>query len=92
MPPNHSKVISLLELDPVLLKYIDKSKSIELRDIYKKCVSSLKIFRKKHLEMAIHYISDQAKKEEMGKGTGGTEFISFLATTKKETKMKIDEK
>ena len=87
MPPNHSKVISLLELDPVLLKYINKSKSIELRDAYKKCVSGLNIFRKKHLDMAIHYISDQAKKEKMGEGTGGTEFISFLTTARKETQL-----
>ena len=92
MPPNHSKVISLLELDPILLKYLNKNKSIELKDAYKKCVSGLNIFRKKHLEMAIHYISDQEKKGEEGEGTGGTEFITFLTTARKETHYTLMEK
>ena len=90
MPPNHSKVISLLELDPILLKYLNKNKSIELKDAYKKCISGLNIFRKKHLEMAIHYISDQEKKGEEGEGTGGTEFITFLTTATKETHLLME--
>ena len=69
-----------------MFKYIDKSKSIELRDIYKKCVSSLNTFRKKHLEMAIHYISDQAKQGEKTEGTGGTEYVKFLSVVNKETR------
>jgi indoleamine 2,3-dioxygenase len=90
MPPNHSKVISLLELDPILPKYLNKNRSIELKDAYEKCVSGLNIFRKKHLEMAIHYISDQAKKGKEGEGTGGTEFITFLTTAKKETYLQME--
>ena len=90
MPPNHSKVISLLELDLILPKYLNKNRSIELKDAYEKCVSGLNIFRKKHLEMAIHYISDQAKKGKKGEGTGGTEYITFLTTAKKETYLQME--
>ena len=40
--------------------------------------------------MAIHYISDQAKKGKEGEGTGGTEFITFLTTAKKETYLQME--
>ena len=40
--------------------------------------------------MAIHYISEQEKKGEEGKGTGGTEFITFLTTATKETHLLMD--
>ena len=40
--------------------------------------------------MAIHYISDQEKKGEKGEGTGGTEFITFLTTARKETHLLVE--
>ena len=86
MPPGHRAVLSTLGLDPVLRNYLKMKNSTELSDTYSECVSRLNIFRKKHLEMAIHYISDQAKQGEKAEGTGGTEFVKFLSVVNKETR------
>ncbi|MBH10512.1 MAG: hypothetical protein CMG74_09235 [Candidatus Marinimicrobia bacterium] len=88
MPVNHRKVISLLESEYILSNYIKNSSNIDLDKAYDKCVSCLEKFRKKHLKMAIHYISDQENKIDEGEGTGGTKFITFLNTTKDETRLK----
>ena len=86
MPPGHRAVLSTLGSDPVLRNYLKMKNSTELSDTYSECVSRLNIFRKKHLEMAIHYISDQAKQGEKTEGTGGTEYVKFLSVVNKETR------
>ncbi|MEE2765303.1 MAG: hypothetical protein VX600_02285 [Candidatus Neomarinimicrobiota bacterium] len=85
MPPGHRSVLSFLESDPVLQNYLKIKKNTELSETYNECVSRLNTFRKNHLEMAIHYIADQEKKGEKGKGTGGTQFVTFLSTARIET-------
>lgn len=85
MPPGHREFISFLEAEPSLRNYVKKEISAEVNRTYSECVSKLEMFREKHLKMAIHYITDQAQRGETAKGTGGTEFVKFLKTAKKET-------
>lgn len=85
MPPAHCKFIEYLESQLSLKKYVEQNESIELNDALNSCISSLNNFRKKHMQIVIHYIVDQNKDREKVIGTGGTEFLTFLSRTRAET-------
>ena len=77
--------IKYLETQPSLKNYVEKGVSSELKNALNRCVSKLESFRKKHMQIVVHYILDQANDDEEVIGTGGTEFVNFLTKTKSET-------
>lgn len=80
MPGKHRKFIeyiSSFSLSQVLGE--------EYSELYKKCVSVLKKFRKLHFALVQNYIVKHSKNTN-DKGTGGTELNSFLKQSIKETK------
>ena len=85
MPPAHRKFIEYLETQLSLKKYVEQNESRELNDALNSCISTLDSFRKKHMQIVVHYILDQVKNEENVIGTGGTEFVTFLSRTRAET-------
>ena len=85
MPPPHREFIKYLETQPSLKNYVEQGVSSELKDALNRCVSKLESFRKKHMQIVVHYILDQANDDEEVIGTGGTEFVNFLTRTKSET-------
>jgi len=89
MPPAHSRFIEILENGPSIRQFVldHKQSHPALCAIYNQCVDALEDFRRKHLEMAVHYITHQAPKgrEADVKGTGGTNFATWLGKARKET-------
>jgi indoleamine 2,3-dioxygenase len=64
---------------------VEKKSEPALRDIYNQCVQAMEEFRRKHFEIAVRYITHQAPKGVEAKGTGGTNFSTFLGKALKET-------
>ena len=85
MPLAHRKFIEYLETQLSLKKYVEQNESCELNDVLNRCINTLDGFRKKHMQIAVHYILDQVKDGENVIGTGGTEFVTFLSRTRTET-------
>jgi indoleamine 2,3-dioxygenase len=85
MPLAHRKFIEYLETQLSLKKYVEQNESCELNDALNRCINTLDGFRKKHMQIAVHYILDQVKDGENVIGTGGTEFVTFLSRTRTET-------
>lgn len=89
MPPLHRKFIEFLESELNIRDYVLKHMDHypELCTIYNDCVQELGKFRKAHMEIAAHYILRQSP--QAGKGTGGTNFVSFLKKVENETKANL---
>ena len=85
MPLAHRKFIEYLETQLSLIKYVEQNQSCNLNDALNRCINTLDGFRKKHMQIAVHYILDQVKDGENIIGTGGTEFVTFLSRTRTET-------
>ncbi len=89
MPLGHRRFIQALATGPSVRDYVmaNGADHPALRDSYNGCVDALDQFRKKHLEIAVEYIAQQApqqtKKAQLG--TGGTPFSPFLSHVRKET-------
>lgn len=57
---------------------------------YNICTKLLDTFRQKHLEIAVTYISHQAKADgKQAIGTGGTDFVPLLSEARKETRERV---
>ncbi len=87
MPPPHRKFIEVLESSARVKSFVaaQKTESPQLAELYNGALGALEAFRIKHLEIAARYISQQAKIEGE-KGTGGTDFMKFLGTARRETR------
>ncbi len=87
MIPAHRRFIETLEAGPSVRQFVQDRASTHpaLADRYNACVRALDRFRRKHMEIAVRYISHQAPSPERSKGTGGTSFVSFLGKARKET-------
>jgi len=90
MERGHRRFIRTLEAGPSVRNYV-MANQVEypaLCERYNACVRALEQFRKKHLEIAVQYITQQAPqqtpKAEMG--TGGTPFVPFLSQVRKNTR------
>lgn len=91
MPPPHRRFIEALEDGSSLRQFVldQRRGHPALCDLYNACVHALDRFRKKHLELAVRYISRQTPETEEAKGSGGTSFVSFLSKARKETKEQV---
>lgn len=88
MPPEHRAFLELIETRPSIRQFVHDHQQTypALREIYNACLDIVDEFRKKHMEIAVRYISHQARNLEGAKGTGGTDFVDFLSTARKETR------
>lgn len=89
MHRGHRRFIQALATGPSVRDYV-MTNAVDhpaLRDSYNGCVDALDQFRKKHLEIAVEYIAQQAPQQtkQAQLGTGGTPFIPFLSQVRKET-------
>jgi len=90
MERGHRRFICALEAGPSVRDYVMANRIYypALCERYNACVRALEQFRKKHLEIAVQYITQQApqqtQKAEMG--TGGTPFVPFLSQVRKNTR------
>ena len=87
MVTGHRRFIEALESGPSVRQFVlDRAAQCPgLVDRYNACIRELDRFRKKHMELAVRYISHQAPNPDEAKGTGGTHFVSFLSKARKET-------
>lgn len=87
MPPAHRRFVEALENGPSLPAFVlaHKESHPALVEAYNGCLHLLDQFRKKHLELTVRYILQQAPSAEAAKGTGGTSFVPFLSTARQET-------
>jgi indoleamine 2,3-dioxygenase len=54
--------------------------------VFNSCIELLTDFRKKHMEIAIRYITMQAPKGVEAKGTGGTNITQMLGAARQQTR------
>jgi indoleamine 2,3-dioxygenase len=87
MVAGHRRFIEVLEAGPSIRQFVlDRAAQCPaLGDRYNACIREVDRFRKKHMELAVRYISHQAPNPDEAKGTGGTNFVSFLSKARKET-------
>ena len=87
MLPPHRGFVEALERGPSVRQFvIERGASMPvLRDRYNDCIRALEDFRRRHVEIAVRYITHQAPKDVEAKGTGGTNFAAFLGKARKET-------
>ncbi|MEZ4868194.1 MAG: hypothetical protein R3C14_43100 [Caldilineaceae bacterium] len=89
MQRGHRRFIQTLATGPSVRDYVTANGADypTLCDCYNACVDALVRFRKKHLEIAVQYIAQQAPQQTKtaALGTGGTPFVPFLSQVRKET-------
>lgn len=88
MPPAHRAFVEMLEAGPGIASFVraQAGQAAGLVSAFNDCVDILESFRKYHMEIAVRYISQQAKDAASAKGTGGTSFVPFLSATRKNTR------
>src|SRR5262249_50861281 len=88
MPPAHRGFIEALDDGAALRQFVldQRHSAPALCDLYNSCIQALDSFRKKHLELAVRYISRQAPGAEDAVGTAGANFVPFLSKVIRETK------
>jgi indoleamine 2,3-dioxygenase len=88
MPPRHCSFIEAIEAGPSLREFALNHRQSHpmLCDLYNACIYAVERFRKKHIEIAADYISNQAPMTQEARGTGGSSFVSFLETGRLETR------
>ena len=80
MPPPHRRFLQWLESGPSLQEGARQSGAT---DEYDQAIDALNRFRRAHMAITARYITQQG--DEFAKGTGGTEYGTFLRVTRKET-------
>ncbi|XP_066091197.1 indoleamine 2,3-dioxygenase 1 [Saccopteryx bilineata] len=99
MPPAHQKFLLSLEKScPSVRKFVVSKGDSSLKEVYDKCVDAMVSLRSYHLTVVTKYIlipnNQQSKttqtseepSEENNKGTGGTNFMTFLKSVRDTTK------
>ena len=93
MPPKHRAFVEALAQGPDVRAFVATHTSTQpaLAEVYNQCIDTLTDFRRKHMEIAVRYITQQAPKAEEAVGTGGTSLARFLGATRDETRQsKLD--
>ncbi|OGF56876.1 MAG: hypothetical protein A2Z21_08780 [Candidatus Fraserbacteria bacterium RBG_16_55_9] len=93
MSPRHRQFIEAVERGPSIRQFVLDRQGTheELCAVYNGCVRFLEEFRRKHMEMAVRYITHPAPKGGEAQGTGGTKFSVFLGKAVKETRDQLIE-
>ncbi|MCB9100952.1 MAG: hypothetical protein H6632_15545 [Anaerolineales bacterium] len=89
MPPSHRNFVQAVENGPSVRPFVLAQALTypALADLYNDCLAAVDQFRKKHLEIAVRYIMNEAPDDERAAyGTGGSSFVPFLSTARQETK------
>jgi len=88
MPPKHRAFVEALERGPDVRAFLlaHRSSVPTLADAYDGCIAALTDFRRKHMEIAVRYITKQSSASADAVGTGGTPLARFLGATKEETR------
>lgn len=88
MPPAHRAFVEMLEVGAGIAGFVQERTAKEpgLSSAFNDCIGILDRFRKYHMEIAVRYISHQAKDAASAKGTGGTSFVPFLSAARKNTR------
>jgi len=91
MPPPHRRFIEALEAGPSVHRYVADQAfgNPALQKCYNECIELLCEFRKKHLEITIRYIKQQAAADDQVIGTGGTDFVPFLKESRNESRDRL---
>lgn len=87
MPAPHRRFLGVLDAGPDARAYVEsRERDVPaLKHSYNRCIDALDDFRKKHMEIAVRYITMQSPRQE-DRGTGGTSFTAFLGAAKRETR------
>jgi len=88
MPPAHRRFLEHLERGPSIAAFVNthtRGAEPELHDRYEACLDQLDHFRKRHLGLAARYITQESRGDPAARGTGGTDFVAFLSTARRET-------
>jgi len=85
MPVGHRRFIEHLEAGPSVREYVVRSRSVSLRQAYNENIDLLSTFRRRHMEISVRYVAQQARKADTTYGTSGTDFIRLLHTLRQET-------
>ncbi|MFE9686738.1 hypothetical protein [Streptomyces sp. NPDC006285] len=86
MPPGHRQFLADLESEPPTRDYVlARGGNSALTGRYNEAVDLLDTFRRRHMEIVVRYVSKQSDPNENTTGTGGTDFIHFLNTTRRES-------
>jgi indoleamine 2,3-dioxygenase len=88
MPPAHRRFVEALEAGPDAHAFVQAraDSAPALAAAYNRCVEGLADFRRKHMEIAVRYITMQATSPAEAMGTGGTSIARFLGTARQETR------
>ncbi|MGA9312352.1 MAG: hypothetical protein WBV74_18575, partial [Pseudonocardiaceae bacterium] len=85
MPVGHRRFIEHLEAGPSVREYVVGSGSASLREAYNENVGLLSTFRRRHMEISVRYVAQQARATGTTYGTSGTDFVRLLHTVRQET-------
>jgi hypothetical protein len=87
MPPAHRQFLTKLEQGLSLRQYVlNQRQSVPiLEELYNESIHHLDSFRKRHIEITVRYLVQQAHGEHVAYGTSGTEFVHFLGQVRKDT-------
>lgn len=87
MPPAHRQFLVKLEAGDSLRHYVQNRWHAlpALATVYDECIHRLEIFRKRHIDIAVRYVSRQASGGDQTHGTSGTDFVRFLGQVRKNT-------
>ncbi len=94
MPPAHRRFVMALEQGTNMHDYVMAQQlcAPTLARSYNACIEQLTDFRKKHMEVAVRYISMQAPKNVAAVGTGGTNLAQMLGAAKRQTSEHVIER
>ncbi|XP_023931538.1 indoleamine 2,3-dioxygenase 1-like isoform X2 [Lingula anatina] len=90
MPAGHREFLYTVETGPSLKTYVQQSQHDGVKTAYNQCLKALVDFRTSHLLVAVDYVLKPSQNKEerqhhSAQGTGGTNFVSFLKSTRGRT-------
>jgi indoleamine 2,3-dioxygenase len=88
MPPKHRAFVEALEGGPDVRAFViaRRPSAPNVADAYDRCIHALTDFRRKHMEIAVRYITMQSPRPAEALGTGGTSPARFLGAAREDTK------
>jgi indoleamine 2,3-dioxygenase len=84
MPAGHRRFLDDLRAGPSVREFAGADRDPEPVEAYDGAVRALTALRHKHIGIAARYVR-RFERDDGGKGTGGSDFVHFLRTSKEET-------